>query len=446
MIRIVRKHLRDVIAIAAVAVVGILVGAYILSNQRFYAPSWVPLIGSDFVDYEAEFSSAQAFTAGQGQTVMIAGVNVGEIGSVNLRDGRARIVLKIRRKYTPIFRDATALSRPKTGLNDMVIELNPGTSAAGALPADGVIPVSRTLANVNPDEVLAGLDVDTQRYLQLLIGGAGEGLDGNAANLSATLKRFDPTARYMAKIGEELVQRQRNIKRAVHNFRLLTDALGDRNTQLADFVSSSNDVFKVFATQQADLRAALRLLPSALKSTQTALASSDTLTTSLGPTLEALLPAARGLAAAQKGLQKLATDTTPVIQNQLRPFVPKAAPTVSALRPAARDLAKATPQLTQALTVVNKLVNGLAFNPSGKNPDGSPKEGFLFWLAWANHATAAMFSSQDAMGPIRRGIVFGNCTTLQTLEVVGTANPVLGTIASLLNAPSSEEACPVGGG
>ncbi|CAB4935997.1 unannotated protein [freshwater metagenome] len=443
--RLVRKHLRDLIALAAVAVIGILVGAYILSNQRFYAPSWVPVIGSDFVDYQAEFSTAQAFTAGQGQTVMIAGVNVGEIGAVHLDGGRARITLKIRKKYTPIYRDATALSRPKTGLNDMVVELNPGTAAAGRIASGGVIPISRTLPNVNPDEILAGLDVDTQRYLQLLLGAAGEGLDGNAGNLSATLKRFDPTARYMAQIGEQLIVRQRNIKRAVHNFRLIADALGDRNTQLAEFVGSSSEVFSVFAAQQADLRAALRLLPSALASTNTALASSQTLTSSLGPTLEALLPAANGLKDAQTGLQSLAADTTPVIENQLRPFVPKAAPTVTALRPAARDLATATPQLGQAVTVVNKLLNGLAYNPSGKNPDGTPKEGFLFWLAWANHATASMFASQDAMGPIRRGIVFGNCTTLQTLEVVGTANPVLGTIASLLNPPTSGEACPTGG-
>jgi phospholipid/cholesterol/gamma-HCH transport system substrate-binding protein len=249
----------------------------------------------------------------------------------------------------------------------------------------------------------------------------------------------------MAQIGEQLIVRQRNIKRAVHNFRLIADALGDRNTQLSQFVGSSSEVFSVFAAQQADLRAALRLLPSALASTNAALASSQTLTSSLGPTLQALLPAANGLKDAQTSLQSLAADTTPVIENQLRPFVPKAAPTVTALRPAARDLATATPRLGQAVTVVNKLLNGLAYNPTGKNADGTPKEGFLFWLAWANHATASMFASQDAMGPIRRGIVFGNCTTLQTLEVVGTANPVLGTISSLLNPPTSAEACPTGG-
>ncbi len=36
-------------------------------------PSWVPIVGSDFVDYKAEFQTAQAVTPGQGQTVLDRG-------------------------------------------------------------------------------------------------------------------------------------------------------------------------------------------------------------------------------------------------------------------------------------------------------------------------------------------------------------------------------------
>ena len=60
--RAIQKHLRDFLAIIAIAVVAVLVGGYILSNQRFYAPSWVPLVGSDFVDYQAEMATAQALS------------------------------------------------------------------------------------------------------------------------------------------------------------------------------------------------------------------------------------------------------------------------------------------------------------------------------------------------------------------------------------------------
>ena len=71
----------------------------ILGKQRLALPAWVPLVGQDFFEIEAEMSTAQAVTPGQGQTVNIAGVEVGEISSVKLRDGKAIIGMRIKPKY-----------------------------------------------------------------------------------------------------------------------------------------------------------------------------------------------------------------------------------------------------------------------------------------------------------------------------------------------------------
>ncbi|MEI7691692.1 MAG: MlaD family protein, partial [Actinomycetes bacterium] len=314
------KHSRDFIAIGVIALIAALVGGYILSNQRFYLPAWVPIIGSDFVDYNAQFSTAQAVTPGQGQTVIVAGVTIGEIGGVTLKNGTAIVQMKIQKNYAHIYKDATALLRPKTGLNDMVIEMNPGSPSAGEIPAGGTLPVARTLPNVNPDEILAGLDADTRAYLQLLINGGGQGLNGNSKELSATLKRFDPAAVYLAQIGEQMGRRQAYIKRGIHNFSLVAQELGARDTQLARWVRSSNDVFKVFADQQSNLRATLALLPGALDATNQAVVASDQLTSQMGPALNKLEPTAIGTAASLKSLQAFAKATTPVLADQLRPF------------------------------------------------------------------------------------------------------------------------------
>ncbi|MGZ6673519.1 MAG: MlaD family protein, partial [Solirubrobacteraceae bacterium] len=153
--RAIRKHARDFAFVIGLVLAAVLVGGYILSNQRFYLPKWVPVVGADFVDYKAQFSTAQSVTPGQGQTVQVAGVDVGDITKVDLVDGRAVVTMKIRRKYTPIYKDATALLRPKTGLNDMVIELDPGTRTAGEAPQGFTVPVDQTLPNVNFDEILS---------------------------------------------------------------------------------------------------------------------------------------------------------------------------------------------------------------------------------------------------------------------------------------------------
>jgi phospholipid/cholesterol/gamma-HCH transport system substrate-binding protein len=127
----------------------------------------------------------------------------------------------------------------------------------------------------------------------------------------------------------------------------------------------------------------------------------------------------------------------PVIRDQLRPFARDALPTVKLLRPAARDIARATPNLVTAFKVVNELFNELTYNPPG-----DADEGYLFWTAWANHAGATVFATQDAHGPIRHGIVQVSCTSLAALQRLGQVNPQLGTLVELLNTPPVEQVCP----
>jgi phospholipid/cholesterol/gamma-HCH transport system substrate-binding protein len=432
----IRKHWGDVALWIGVVVAALLVGGYILSNQRFYLPHWVPVVGSDFVDYKAAFTTAQSVTPGQGQTIQIAGVDVGDITSVDLKNGQAVVTMKIRRKYTPIYRNATALLRPKTGLNDMVIELDPGSKTAGPAPHGWTVPINQTLPNVNFDEILSSLDADTRDYLQLLLGAAGEGLDGQGKKLSASLKRFEPTGRYLARVNGALAERERNIRRSIHNFRLLSQALGAKDDDLAALVDSSNRVFQAFANQDARLRETLQELPGALQATNTALGKVDKLGKVLGPTLGALRPGARALGPSLVQTRPFLEQTTPIIQNQLRPFTREALPVVKTLRPAARDLAVVTPHLTSSFKVLNRLLNELAYNPPGK------EEGYLFWASWANHDGATVFSTQDAQGPIRHGLVLASCSTLAVLQQLRTVVPQLGTLGQLLNEPPTSSICP----
>jgi phospholipid/cholesterol/gamma-HCH transport system substrate-binding protein len=430
------KHRWDFVAVVAIFAVAMGVAAYILGHQRFYLPHWVPVVGSDFVDYKAEFATAQSVTPGQGQTVDVAGVPVGEIAKVELHDGRALVTMKIKRKYAHVYHDATALLRPKTGLNDMIVELTPGTRAAGELRHDqDVIPITQTLPNVNTDEFLAALDGDTRDYLKLLVAGGGQALGGNGKNLSATFRRFEPTNRDILKITQLLSQRRQNIARSVHNFRELMGAVGQKDAQLAQLVDASNAVFKAFANQDQRLRETLSLLPDTLKVTDTAVQKVDRLGRVLGPSLGRLRPGARALGPALRQSRPFLKETTPVIEKQLRPFARDALPTVKVLRPAARDLAALTPDFTKVLTTANYLLNTLAYNPPGSD------EGYLFWTSWLNHVGPTIFSTQDAHGPIRRGALLFSCSALTVLDQVKKVNPQLGTVIELANPVPKTQAC-----
>jgi phospholipid/cholesterol/gamma-HCH transport system substrate-binding protein len=431
----IKKYWKNFAAVVALAILGLFAAGYIMGHQRFYLPAWVPVLGTDFVDYKANFSTAQSVTPGQGQTVQIAGVDVGELSKVELVNGQAQITMKLRKKYTPIHEDATALLRPKTGLNDMIVQLDPGTAKAPKAPEGWAIPIDRTLPNVNADEVLSALDGDTRDYLQLLVGGAGQALGDNGKQVSATFKRFEPLGRDLARLNGALARRQQAIGRSVHNFRLLAQALGDKDDQLATLVDSSNRVFRSFANQNQNLRSTLQELPSTLQATNVALRKTNKFGRALGPTLGGLRPGARALGPSLRQTRPFLRQTTPIIKNQLRPFSVEVQPFVKVLQPVNKSLAKITPNLDKTFDVVNEVLNELAYNPPGKD------EGFLFSLGWLNHNGTSLFGLQDAHGPIRRGLVFADCNSLGTLQVLRTGNPQLGTAADLLNAPKTSQVC-----
>ena len=435
--RAIGDNVRALAAIAGVVVVALAIGGYILSNQRLNLPAWVPLVGTDFYTVEAELETAQALAPGQGQSVTIAGVKVGEIGSVRLEDGRAVVELRIEREHAPVHRDATLLLRPRTALKDMYVSLDPGSDRAGEIADGGRIPVSNTLPDVNPDEILAALDRDTRDYLRILLHSGAEALDGDSpAALRQTLKRFLPTTRDTRRITAGLIERRRNIANAVHSFQRLATALGDEDTRLAELIDSASANFGAIARQDASLREALTLLPGTLDETASTLASVDELAADLGPALERLRPGARALGPSLRQARPFLRATTPVIRDQLRPFARDVQPTVRDLRSAAQDLAVVTPRLTRTVRVVNALLNTIAFNPPGR------EEGFLFWGAWANHAGATLFGTQDAHGPIRRGLLITSCSSLGVLDQIAATTPSLAVLIQLLNAPRQSDVCP----
>jgi phospholipid/cholesterol/gamma-HCH transport system substrate-binding protein len=434
--RAIREHLKDFIAIIALVVAGIAVAGVILANQRAAFPAWVPIFGEDRFALRAEFSTAQAVTPGQGQAVDIAGIQVGDITGVELEDGHAVVDMEVENEYASLIRDdASLLLRPKTGLQDMVIEVDTGTSE-GSVEEGATIPLASTLPNVNPDEVLASLDADTQNFLVLLLAGAGEGLKGRGTQLSAALRRFEPTARDIARINSGLAIRRESVRRAIHNFGVLSGELAENDQQLAEFVDSSNAVLSSFADQEASIRATLQELPPALRETNGALQTADRFALAAKPALRELLPGARALAPALRKVRPFLANTTAPIRDQIRPFTRQVRDPIHNLRLASKSLGDGTPGLNSGFTRLNQGLNALAFNPDG------PEEGFLFYVPWLNHNTNSMFTLQDAHGPLRRGLVMTSCNTSRLAENTALPfNNYLRMVAQLTGFPTVSEIC-----
>jgi phospholipid/cholesterol/gamma-HCH transport system substrate-binding protein len=416
----IRKYARHFAAIVALAVIAAGVGGYILAHQRLRFP-WQ---GKPFV-LKAQLATAQAVTPGQGQTVRVSGVRVGDITKVDLNDGRAIVTMDLDPEYKDLVHtDATALLRPKTGLKDMFIELDPGTDRAPMAKAGWTLPVSNTLPDVNPDEILASLDADTRDYVRLLVQGAGQGLKGRGADLREVFRRFEPTHRDLARVNREVAKRHRNLSHLIHALNQLNGELAGKGDELAQLVDSSSSVFRAFASEDANVSRSVANLPGALRQTTQTLGKVQQFAKVLAPAADHLRPAFGSLDRANASVTPFAREAMPIVAQSIRPFVRDARPVVRALQPASRNLAAATPDLTSSFTVLNHLFNMVGYNQNGRedpSKDGRD-EGYLFWIAWLQHNAAALFSSSDANGPLRPVTVGGTCGTLKQ---TGDANPPL---------------------
>lgn len=412
----IRKYLFSFLALLGMIVISLLVAGYILTEQRFR----FPLISPTPSIVKVELENAQAVTPGQGQTVRVAGVQVGAIGKVQLEDGRAVVEMQIQPEYKGLIRqDATALLRPKTGLKDMFIEVDPGDGRA--VPEEGRITLANTAQDIDPDEILSVLDGDTRDYLKLLIGGAGKGLEGRGEDLRQTFKRLEPLHRDLAAVNTSVARRRTSLKRLINDYGSLTEELSTKDEDLTRLVRAGNDTFSALAAEESNLSTAVRRLPGALRETQTTLSRVDTLGGELGPALDSLRPAVRRLDETNAAVLPFVREAEPIVRTRIRPFTRIAQPYVRRLGSAASDVSRAAPDLTTGVDELNRFVNIGAFNPLGsqrRSQGRNPREGFLYWLAWTAQNGVSLHNTADGQG-VRRRLTLCGLTTGTALDLLG---------------------------
>lgn len=445
--RVIRKHLRDFVAIAVLAAIGVGTTAYILGEQG----ARIPFVDEDPFEIRAAFTDAGGVKPGQNQAVQMAGVRIGEIDDVELEDGRAVLTLAIEQRYADrIRRDATALLRPRTGLEDMFVDLAPGSEHAPAIEEDALIRIGDTLPDVDSEEVLNALDRRTRDYLKILINSGGDALDGHGTDVRSLFKRLEPLHRDLERVNSAFARQRRKLRRLVHDYGQLTTTLGREDEELERLVRASASVFDAFASQDVDLERAVARLPGTLRATELSLGRVDRFAGELGPALEALRPPFRRLVGANAALTRLARDTTPTVRSQIRPFIRRARPYLRTLRPGVTDLAAATPDLATSFGQLNRFFNMAAHNPGGAEPlsgdelrDAQRDEGYLFWVAWLAHTSNNLFSTSDAQGPFRRSNFALSCTTARQLV---SMEPLVEIGLGLTALLQDTQLCPEAGG
>jgi phospholipid/cholesterol/gamma-HCH transport system substrate-binding protein len=368
----------------------------------------------------ADLTSSSGLAPGLGQAVNVAGVRVGQISGSKLVDGRARIAMEIDPNKLPhVYDNARAELVADTPLKDLVVELGPGRPPGRTLDDGGVIPIANTSPPVDSDELTNALDADTRDYFDLFVSGFSRGLDGRGTDLNRLLRALSPTARQTREITEALAARRASLKRLVTNLTVLTKAAATKDGEIGSIVETANATLESVASQEAALGASVQQLPGTLSGVRSTLRDARGFADELDPTLRALLPFVRKLPDALRDAGPLVRTAEPVLRTRLRPLVRQIQPLSRDLAVAVPRLVRQTPDLSRAFQVLTYATNSLAFNPEGSD------EGYLYWLAWFAHNAASVGSTQDAQGPVTRGLALFSCDGLSAESSLAPLLPLI---------------------
>jgi phospholipid/cholesterol/gamma-HCH transport system substrate-binding protein len=322
---------RNLLAIGALVALGSVFAAYFLSHQRFNPP-W-----EDRYTVNALFEEAAAISPGNGQEVRIAGVPVGDIRNAEVtEDGRARLELRIDSEHE-LHKDATVVLRPKSPLNDMYVEIDPGSPGAPTLEDGDTLPVSQSVSPVQVDEVLAHLDDNAQAALSTLLSESDIALARAPQAVPPGLEASRELLAELEPVVTQLEQRREHLARLVNALADVSAAAGTNDVRLQRLATSLSSTLETVSGRRESLDRTLAQLPALSTELHATSSSVTQLAGQLDPTLANVHRASDELPGALARFRESV--------DELDTFVDRAEPVVDRAGPVVADLRATTPYL-----------------------------------------------------------------------------------------------------
>ena len=383
--------LRNILVLLFTILVGLTIFAVYVSQEDLILP-W-----QHKTTYYATFNDASAVAPGQHQEIRVAGVHVGDIGTATLgTGGKAKLQFLITDKSIKLYKNATAVLQAKTPLNEMYVEVNPGTPGSGPLPAN-TIPLAQTTSPIEVDQILQHLGPEQQAAIKTLLSETDTGLTNASDYLPADLSSANSTVSALQPVAAALATRQANIRTLVSDLNQLASVAGGNQSRLGSILSTAETTLSTLANNDSSLSQTLTDLPQTTQALGQALPKVQALAGQLNPLLDHVRSAATILPNALDQLNSTLKVLHPVI-NQLGPVITDANPLVNDLR---GYLVTANP----SLGVLNNIV-----------PDLKPLTAYLSydmpWLQGFFYNTNSVTSLQQGTNPIFRSLIVTDPTKL----------------------------------
>ena len=320
----------------------------------------LPGLSSKGYRVTARLADAQNLT--NGSSVRMAGVDIGQVQDLTLKDGKVEAVLRIDEDHKPLHQGATVQLRIKSLIEETYAELVDG--GGDPLPAGSVLPAEAETASVRFDDVLNDLDPATRGALSSLVQRLGKATEGRAGELSTALGALGRLGREGSTALDVLAAQTADLRAITAETAELLALLDEGQGRLVRVVEAGERVSGATAAESRHLQQALELLPGVLDRARAASGPLRSLTGAVSPLAPPLRAAAPDLSAALADLGPAVTELRGLL-GPLGGVLDRAPATLTRTPAVAADVRAAVPSLCSALGDLDPMVAYLA--PYGRD-------------------------------------------------------------------------------
>jgi phospholipid/cholesterol/gamma-HCH transport system substrate-binding protein len=260
----------------------------------------VVLFGGEEDPYEvtAEFGNASQLVGGE--LVVVGGVAVGSVETVELSDdNRALVTFTVEEGFAPLARGtvATVRSTSLAGIANRRVELTlPQDGEAGeAIDDGGTLAESETVSEVDLDEVFNTLNPRTVADLKRVIKGLDSAGNGLAEESNRGFRYLNPLLSTSREVLAQLNADREAVRRVLVDGSQLSGALAERRGELMELVANLSTATGAIGRQRAALTGAIERLPDFMRHANTTFVNLRAAADDLEPLVAAADPVAERL-------------------------------------------------------------------------------------------------------------------------------------------------------
>jgi virulence factor Mce-like protein len=216
---------------------------------------------------KAELSDADALAPKAG--VQIAGVKIGEVRNVDIKNNVAVVTMDVQPQYSDLHTDSRVLLRPHGLFGPKYIELQPGTSQAPLLHDGDTIPGTQAVLPVDLDQVLHELQAPERASVRTAIVELGQAAAGRGSDFNHLVAAGNT----LTSVLDQPVKTLSSVSGNLSDYLVKDEAFNASFSQapLDQLVANSNKALGAFAQSSANLASLLKHADSTLTTLDTAL-------------------------------------------------------------------------------------------------------------------------------------------------------------------------------